>query len=149
MVEAEETRKRKPSDLIKRGYSETEVDSMYSLGRHFLECGHFKRAEIIFKGLNFIVPEYAPAWLGTCAVCSTKKEYELALNAASKAFQADPKSAEAEIYLACSLISVKDFNAAGTYLGEIAEKIDAGIIVKPDLIRFFRTQLVRYQEAMK
>ena len=141
--------KTKGSGVLKRGYSDREVYSIYELGRLFLENGQVRRAEVIFRGLIAAIPGFAPGWLGMCAVLIAKKEYEGAFEAAKRAYQTDSDLAVAELFYVTCLLSNNDYNAAGTTLGEMAEKIEIGRIQDPDLIRFFKIQLARYQTEIR
>ena len=141
----EDQRQRVPSEVLKRGYSDEEVSHIYELGRFFLENGDLWRAEVILRGLSEIAPEYAPAWLGMCYIHSCSRSLDNAITAARKALLADPGFTEASLALAAALMSSGDYNTAGTLLGEIGEKIEDGLVDDPQVIRFFKGQLARYQ----
>jgi tetratricopeptide (TPR) repeat protein len=134
-----------PSELLKRGYSEEEISHIYELGRLCLENGEIRRAEAIFQGLTEIVPEFSAGWLGLAYVGIQNKNLDDAIFAARQALRLDPEFNEAVLYLTCCLLSVGDYTTAGTYLGEIGEKIEGGAITHPNMIRFYRAQLMRYQ----
>ena len=66
-----------------------------------------------------------------------------------RALEVNPNSYETMLmYVAC-LISLEDFNKAGTYLGEIADAIEGEIIFDYDVIRFYKSQIIRYQNLNK
>ncbi|MCO6431223.1 MAG: tetratricopeptide repeat protein [Deltaproteobacteria bacterium] len=132
-------------DQMRGGYSEEEVSSIYELGRIYLENGNLKAAEAIMQGLTEVVPDFSPAWLGLCYIQVFSNNYDAALLAARRAHTADPASPEALLFLISCLLSSGDYHAAGTYLGEIGEKIEGGGITDPEIVRFFRAQLARYQ----
>lgn len=132
-------------ELSKHGYSEDELNQIYELGRFLLENGQHKRAEAIFNGLNEVVPEFAPAWLGAAYLQIVNANYDAAIHSARQALRAEPQMIEAMLYLIVCLATSGDFNAAGTYLGEVGEKIDSGAADDPKLIRVFKAQLARYQ----
>ena len=57
----------------------------------------------------------------------------------------NPDFTEAMLFLATCLLTNGDYNAAGTYLGEVGEKIESGMVDSPTVIRFFKGQLARFQ----
>ena len=138
-------RKRTPSEILKRGYSDEEVVHIYELGRLCLENGDIRRAEAIMAGITEIAPDFAPAWLGMSYIHTQNHKNEEALNAAKQAHRVDPELPESILYLIACLLTSGDYNSAGTYLGEISEKIDSGIVDYPHFIRFYKMQLARYQ----
>jgi len=138
-------RPRSPSEVLKRGYSDDELAHIYALGRFCLENGDLRRAEGIMFGINEVAPDFAPAWLGACVIHILNKNQEGALTAARQALRADSGSVEAMLFLICCLLGARDFNAAGSYLGEVGELIDAGSVDNPHLLRFYRAQFARYQ----
>jgi len=138
-------RQRVPSEVLKRGYSDEELSHIYELGRFFLENGDLRRGEVIMHGIAEIAPEFSAAWLALSYVQFVNKEIDAAMNFAKRALRVDPDSTEAMLVLVAGLLSSGDFNAAGTYLGEIGEKIEAGLVDDPGAVRFYRAQLARYQ----
>ena len=129
----------------RRGYSEEEISTIYELGRLYLESGLFPAAENIMRGLTEVVPDFAPGWLGLCYLHIQNKNSDAALQAARQAVRADSSSIEAQLFLITCFLSVGDYNSAGTYLGEVGESIETGSVEDPNLIRFFKAQLARYQ----
>ncbi len=138
-------KERAAGDLVRRGYSDDELSHIYELGRFSLENGDTRRAETIMVGLNEVAPEFAPAWLGMCCIHTFNKNYDGALHAARQALRADSESVEAMLYLVCCLLSTNDFNSAGSYLGEVGERIEAGAVDNPNILRFYKAQLARYE----
>ncbi len=138
-------RRRSPSEVLKRGYSDEEIAHLYEFGRLALENGDVRRAETVLAGITQIAPEYSPAWLGMCCVQIINRDYEEALHSAKQALRLAPESVEAMLFLISCLITQHDYNSAGTYLGEVGERIEAGGVDHPNLVRFYRTQLARYQ----
>ncbi len=138
-------RNRSPSEVLKRGYSDEELAHIYELGRFLLENGDMRRAEIIFTGLTEVAGDFAPAWLGMCCVHMQKNEADLAATAAQQALKADPETIVGLLFLICCQLSARDLNAAGTYLGEVGDKIEGGLVKDPNIIRFYKVQLARYQ----
>lgn len=134
-----------PSEVLKRGYSDDEILHIYELGRLCLENGDVRRAESILSGLTYIAPDFAPAWLGMSYVHIQAKNHDAALQAARQALRLDAESVEAMLFLISCLLTHGDYNSAGTYLGEVADRIDGGSVDRPNLVRFYRAQLARYQ----
>jgi tetratricopeptide (TPR) repeat protein len=139
---------RRPSELLKRGYSDQEIANIYELGRFFLENGDLRRAEEIFNGIVIIAPDFAPAWLGVAYLRIQNRNFDEAVTATKQALRSEPDSLVAMLYLVACLLVVGDFNSAGTYLGEVAERIE-GKEVHPNILRFFKNQLVRYQQRKR
>lgn len=138
-------RRRAPSEVLKRGYSDEEVQHLYELGRLCLENGDLRRAEAILTGLTHIAPEFAPAWLGVSYIHIQNKNQDGALQAAHQALRVEPESVEAMLFLISCLLTHGDFNSAGTYLGEVGERVESGGVGNPNVVRFYRGQLARYQ----
>ena len=138
-------RSRSPSEVIKRGYSDEELTNIYALGRLFLECGQLKRAEIIFRGVVEVAPEFAAAWLGLGYIKIVQTEYDLALAEVNQVLRRYPNHPEAMLMNVMCSLSTGDLNAAGTYLGELKDEIDAENITDNYLVRLYRSQLVRFQ----
>ena len=114
---------RRASDLPRRSYSLEEIVDIYELGRLWLETGQHRRAEAIMTGLNEVAPDFAPAWLGTAFLRGIAGNHESALKAAKSALKYEPESVEAMLYTAAISLTVGDFSTAGTYLGEVGERI--------------------------
>jgi Tfp pilus assembly protein PilF len=138
-------RARSPSEVIKRGYSDDELANIYALGRLFLECGQLRRAEIVFRGITEVAPEFAPAWLGLGYIKMIQGQYDLALVEVSRALRRHPESPEAMLMNVICSLSTGDLNAAGTFLGELKDEIDAQKISDTFLLRLYRSQLIRFQ----
>ena len=138
-------RKRVPSEILKRGYSDEEILHIYELGRLFLENGDLSRGEAVMHGLNEIAPDFSPAWLGMSYIHFHSKNLEQAVECARKAVKLDPNFNEALLTMVAALMSLGDYNTAGTYLGELGEKVETSVIDDPKVIRFYRAQLARYQ----
>ena len=133
------------SEVVKRGYSDEEVVDRYELGKLLLESGQYRRAEAIFSGLNEVAPQFAPAWLGTAYLRSTSGTFDGALSAAKQALRLESESLEAMLFVAAMSLTLKDFSTAGTYLGEVGERIEQGKALNPNVTRFFKMQMARYQ----
>jgi predicted Zn-dependent protease len=96
-------------------------------------------------GLNEVAPEFAPAWLGTAFLRGLAEDYDGALQAAKRALRQEPESVEAMLYIVTLSLTTGDYSAAGTYLGEVGERIELGRVVSPHVPRFYKMQLARYQ----
>lgn len=138
-------RQRVPSEVIRRGYSDEEVANIYELGRCFLEGGSLRRAEAIFSGLTEVCPEFRPAWLGLAYVHLHSKDLQNALIASRAALRLDPQSVETMLLLVISSMGLEDYNSAGSWLGEIRDRIEGGQVHDTHLLRLYRAQLARYQ----
>ncbi|WKZ57176.1 MAG: hypothetical protein QY326_00510 [Bdellovibrionota bacterium] len=138
-------RKRSPSEVLRRGYSDEEIAHIYELGLFFFENGDIRRGEIIMTGITEVAPDFQPAWLGLSYVQLQAGNYEAATRSAQHALKVDPVSVPAMLLLVACALTTGDATAAGTYLGEIGERIDSGEVSDPDILRFYRGQLARYQ----
>ena len=141
----EPARKRLASEVLKRGYSDEEVANIYELGRLSLENGNIRRAEAIMSGLVEVAPDFSSAWLGMAYIHIQNRDFEAALQATRQALKVDPNFSPAMLYLVACLLTTGDYSSAGTYLGEIGEMIESGGLDDPSMVRFYRTQLARYQ----
>jgi hypothetical protein len=141
----EPARRRSPSEILKRGYSDEEVQHIFELARLFLETGDLHRAELILTGLTEVAPDFVPAKLGRGYLALQGGAYDQAIEFGRQAAAIHPSSGEAALLLVSAFLGAADYNQAGTLLGEVGEAIDAGEIVDPSLIRYFRLQLARYQ----
>lgn len=138
-------RPRSPSEMIRRGYTDAEIESIFALARLFLESGSFSRASVILKGLIEVAPEFAPAWLALGYIAIMNGEYEQALGQSSQVLRRNPTNPEAMLMNVICSLSTGDINSAGTYLGELKDGIDGETINNPQLIRLYQSQLVRFQ----
>jgi len=92
VANAEEKR---PSEVLKRGYSDHEIAHIYELGRLFLENGDLRKAESVLHGITEIAPEFAPGWLGMAYVHIQSKSNDEAVYAARQALRIEPDFTEA------------------------------------------------------
>ncbi len=138
-------RKRTSSEVLKRGYSDAEIDHIYALGRMFLENGDLRKAEAIMHGLGEVAPDFAPAFLALAYIQYHHKAIDDGVKLARHALKLDQKCVEAALFLIAGLMTVGDLQSAGTYLGEIGDQIEAGQIEDPKCLRFYKAQLARYQ----
>lgn len=132
-------------EVTKRGYSEEEITSIYELGRLLIENGSLKQAESIFQGLIEVAPEFVPGWLGLAYLHIHQNNSETGLITAQQAVRLDAESCEAMLFLVICLLSTGDYQSAGSYLGEIGDRVESGSIDNPNVIRLFRAQMARYE----
>lgn len=138
-------RERATSEIVKRGYSNEELSHIFALARLHIESGALKAAETVLSGLNEVAPDFSPGWLGMAYLHLLQDNKEGAIAACRNSFRVDPESMEVLLFsIACALID-DDINAAGSFLGEVQERLDAGVDVPHDLVRIYRMQLARYQ----
>ena len=130
--------------LMRRTYSDEEIDLIYELAKFHIENGALIKASTLITGLLEVTHTYAPAWLAKCYLQLTEKNYDAATMSARQAVKIDPDSAEAMLFLIACLLTSRDYNAAGTYLGEVKDKIESGAIDDPNQIHFFKAQMARY-----
>jgi Tfp pilus assembly protein PilF len=138
-------RERRVSELLKRGYTDSELELIYGLARFQLETGNLRRAEAILVGITCVAPDYLPGWLGMVYVHCINRQFDAAQVAARQAIRIDPDSLESVLFLTATMIMTGDFNGAGSLLGEVNERLSGQSIQNPNINRFFRLLLVRYQ----
>jgi Flp pilus assembly protein TadD len=132
------------SDALRAVYSKEEQLDIYALAKMSLETGQCKRAEVILKGLTTVVPEFLPAWLALSVAQASLGNIEGANDSARYALKLQPDSPGAMILIVATSLTMGDQSTAGTYLGELKELIEQGIVSDPNLIRLFKMQMVRY-----
>ena len=138
-------RERTQSEILKKGYSDEEVLCIFELGRLYIEIGEFVKAEEIFLGLIEIAPQYTPAWLGISYIEVSRKKYESAIKYLIQALSLNKDSIEVQIFLIVCTLSTKDFQSAGTYLGEVQEKIESFGVQDINYKNLYKSQLARFQ----
>lgn len=136
---------KRPSTLPRSAYSREEVRDMYELGKLWLETGLHKRAEAIMTGLNEVAPDFAPAWLGTAFLRGSQLDYDGVVSAATAALRLEPDCVEAMLFLVIAALALKDLSMAGTYLGEVGDRVEQGQLSNPNVLRLYKMQLSRYQ----
>lgn len=136
---------RSSGDLSRSGYSEDEIFAIYALACTFLENGALKQGEALLVGLAEIVPDFSPVFMALAYIRGQDGNFESAQSLSEQALRIDPDSPAAMLYLITFLLTTGDMQTAGTYLGEIADRIESTDIQDPTLIRFFRAQMARYQ----
>jgi Tetratricopeptide repeat len=96
-------------------------------------------------GLNEVAPGFSKAWLASAYLAIIGQDYDTAIAFAQNAMRSEPDAVEAMLLLASCLLITGDFNSAGTYLGEVGERIEMGTVKNPNVSRLFKMQLARYQ----
>lgn len=142
---------RRPSELLKRGYSSDELSDIVALGRHLLKVGELSPAEAIARGLVTVAPDFIPGWLLLSVVRAMSGDIGEGINAAKQALQIEPESVEALLLFVSGLINEKDFAAAGAYLGEVGDIIarqSGKTTIPSEVSRFYKSQLARYQNRV-
>ena len=129
----------------RKGYTDEEIECIYRLAYAGLENGNLKQAELIVLGLIEVAPNFIPAWLALAYVRGQDGNYAGAQSASEQALRIDGESIEALLFTVSYLLTNSDMQSAGTYLGEVADRIDNNQLTDPTLIRFFRAQMLRYQ----
>ncbi len=137
-------RERRLSDVLKRGYSDAEINHIYELGRFHLENGDVTRAEPIMLGITAVAPEFLPAWLGLAYINLLQGNQDAAMATSRQAVKIDPNSIEAHLMLVTCLLGAGDYNSAGALLGEVQERLDRGEGTS-NLTRYYKAQLARYE----
>lgn len=130
---------------IRRTYSEDEIRNLYSLAKLSLENGQIHRAEKILLGLNEVAPDFLPGWLALSYLHHLHRNWDLALQVARQTYKLNPQSVEATLFLVVFLLQSGDFTTAGSYLGEVRERIETGAVDEPNVVRFYKAQLARFQ----
>lgn len=127
-------------------YSLEQIQDIYALAKMFLETGHFRRAEKLIAGLNSVAPEFSLGWLASALVDVSMGRIERARDCATKALKVKPDLVEAMIMVVVTSLTLQDYATAGTYLGELRDRIENGEVSDPSIVRLFRMQMVRYTQ---
>ncbi len=128
-------------------YSDGERDSIFALGRFFLEIADIARAEIIFRGLVEIDPRFTPGRLGLSYVYANGSRWEEVESQARFILDHEPKNPEALLFGVMSALNLGERTAGGSRLGEFGELIDSGAELDADQLLIYRSQLARYQDS--
>lgn len=131
-------------DASRVGYSKEEQVDIYALAKMLLETGQLKKAEVILRGLTTVAREFLPGWLGLTVAYASQGNIEASHEAAQCALSVQSDSPAAMILLVATSLTVGDRSTAGTYLGELKELIEQGIVSDPSIVRLFKMQMVRY-----
>ncbi|MGI6681039.1 MAG: tetratricopeptide repeat protein [Bdellovibrionota bacterium] len=130
---------------IKKKYLDEELDAIYSLGLAFIENGDCVKARNIFEGLIEVDNTYLPGIQGMIYLEIEARDFQDAIKLCQKALELEPNSYEVMLMYVSCLISIEDYSKAGTYLGEISDAIEDRLIDDYDIIRFYKSQIIRYQ----
>jgi hypothetical protein len=133
------------SEVLKKGYSLEQIESIYALGQLYLETGNLRQASVIFDGLIHLVPNLAPASIGQAIIALFERDFMQGAAAARRASESDSQVAEATLLLVIAMFGLGDYNSAGTYLGEIREAMESGIEFDKNVVRVYRMLLARYR----
>lgn len=136
---------KRTTEVPRKTYTYEEITDIYALGRMWLESGNLRKAETVMAGLNEIDPEFAAGWLGTAYIRSISGDLDGALIAAKNALKNSPESLESMLYVVTLALSTGDYSTAGTYLGEVGDRIQVSRDVSTATMRMYRIQLTRYQ----
>ena len=135
-------------ETSKRGYSDSEIQALFEIGRLHLVAGDLGAAEAIFRGLADLSTEYLPAWLGIAYVKYLEGDFEAGLHAARQAMRVDPNSISGLLMLINGLLCTEDINSAGAFLGEAREQLE--VSVPPvEHRRLYKMLLARYQLSVR
>lgn len=132
------------ADASRASYSKDEQNDIYALAKMCLETGHTRRAEVILKGLTTVAPDFLPGWLALSVAQATLGNSEAANDSARRALKLQSDSPAGMIFLVTTALTLGDQSTAGTYLGELNDVIEQGIVNDPNIVRLFKMQMVRY-----
>lgn len=134
---------------INKKYSDEELNAIYSLGLTFIENGELLKARNIFEGLIVVNNEFLSGFIGMIYIEIEAGNIQDAIKYCQKALELNPNSyAIMLMYVSC-LLSSGEANKAGMYLGEVADAIEDKLITNYDIIRFYKSQILRYQNEDK
>jgi lipopolysaccharide biosynthesis regulator YciM len=136
-----------PQDSFRRGYSEEEISCIYELGKLFIETGELRKAEEIFSGLIEVSQKFIPAHLALCYLFMLQKKYEEVVSLSKYILEMREGSIEAMLFLVVAALNTRDYQLAGTHLGEVQESINENKVHNIKLLKLFKSQLVRFQES--
>lgn len=144
-------RKRKPSEILKRGYSNKEVEDIYSLGKLFIVNASFEKAIKIYRGLSLLAPDFIPAHLALayCLLAESEGQHSVLKKASlvtKQALRIDPRNQSALILHVAILLSLNDYKSAGSYLGELDEQSQKLEDNSSELYRIYKSQLARFKK---
>lgn len=128
-------------------YSDGERNTIFALGRFFLEIADIARAEIVFRGLVEIDPKFTPGRLGLSYVFANSSRWEEVESQARYILDHEPKNPEALLFGVLSALNLGERTTGGSRLGEFGELIDSGLELDADQLLIYRSQLARYQDA--
>lgn len=139
---------RSSSHIARHGYSATELNALYSLSRVFLESGEIATAERVARGIISVEPDFIDAWLTLAYVALMREELDEAIHSAKKALALRDSSLEGLLLLVIAHFQLNDFQAGGTYLGEVSDRL-AVERARPELRRLYDAQVIRFEERLR
>lgn len=137
-------RARKPSELLKRGYSEEEIVALYELGRFLIESGDLFRAEVVLKGLTVVAPDNIWPKTALSYIALMQKNFDVALTRADDALKLNPHQAEALLYKSTALLELGELSEAGMHLGELQDNENA---LSQQSKRLLKILLARFEHS--
>ena len=132
-----------------RVYSDDEQIALYELGRFLYSVGSLRRAEMIAEGLIAVAPRFAEGWLLRAVLFWHRWQTVEAEDAVRQSLRCNSDSLEASLLFVSCLLTRQDLQSAGTFLGEIGERMAESSKVDQRLRRFYESQIVRYQYLSK
>lgn len=136
------------SSSVRQGYSRSELEALYALGRTMLTSGDMGSAERIAKGLIGIAPDFSPAWLLLAYHALMQGKHNDTIFNARQALRVHPACIEALLFLVIGYFEIEDFQTGGTFLGEVAELVH-GERGSPELKRLYDSQVIRFEERLR
>lgn len=133
------------SGILKNGYTQEEMELLYSLGKTYIDITSYNSAEKIFNGLITIDPDHVSSWIALSVINFIRGDLDASYSQAKQALRINSNLAEAQLVLITVLLSQSDYTTAGAYLGEVKELVDSKRIQKQDLVRYFKAQLLRFE----
>ncbi len=128
-----------------RNYSSEEIQAIYSLAFFQLDIGQHRIADTVLEGLTEVAPDFHPAWLAKAFVKMLLDDFESGRTCCEKVLKIEPNCPEALVYLILCCFQSGDRQSAGTYLGELGERISAGLIESPNISELYKALMLRYQ----
>ena len=140
-----------------KNYSDDELNSIYALGRFFLQTGQLRNSEQIFRGLLSVSPIFIRAYLGLIYVLvlqNQESECDVLIDHAKNLLLSSNSITEnkveqqmlGQVLLFESIVKLTlgDLVQAGTSLGEVNDLVERGVIDDPSILKLFKSQLARY-----
>ena len=134
--------------VAQRNYSAAEIEALYSFAYFQLDTGQLRTADSVLDGLTEVAPDYYPAWLAKAFVKMLLEDYEAARICCDKVIKIEPNCSEALVYLILCCFQSSDRQSAGTFLGELGERISAGLVSHPKIPAIYKALMLRYQSEL-
>lgn len=139
---------RSSGQIMRQGYSATELNALYALSRVFLESGEIATAERVARGIISVEPDFIDAWLTLAYVALMREDLDEAIYSAKKVLTLKDSSLEGLLFLVIAHFQLNDFQTGGTYLGEVSDRI-AVERARPELRRLYDAQVIRFEERLR